>query len=75
MYRRSPVRDDNRPYHDEAIEIEAADYSEGALSRRSYVAPWAVVSLRREHIEKRVAQLSSDVVAETTTALGEYVES
>ena len=46
--------------YDESIPI-ADEIVEGALDRESFVAPWAVVSLRETNVERAVARVSKSV--------------
>lgn len=55
-----------------AIDIDDA-YATGSLSRRSYIAPWAVVSLRDSTIDRAVARLESDRVDTAVDRLFDYL--
>lgn len=57
---------------EEAIPLSGA-YEQGTLNRESYVAPWAVLTIRHEHVTKRVAVVSEGVVEETVEAITGYV--
>ncbi|WEL18446.1 PemK/MazF family toxin [Halorhabdus sp. SVX81] len=46
--------------YDESIPI-ADEIVEGALDRESFVAPWAVVSLRETNVERAVARVGAAV--------------
>lgn len=51
----------------------AGEFDAGRLNRRSYVSPWVVLTIRDEHVEKRVAVASSTVVSEAAAAIADYV--
>lgn len=46
--------------HDESISLSGA-FVEGTLDRESFVAPWAVVSLRETTIDRAVARVEESV--------------
>ena len=50
--------------YDESVPL-ADTFVEGSLDRESFVAPWAVVSLREANLERAVARVT-DSVTETT---------
>lgn len=51
----------------------AGDYVEGQLPYDSYVNPWNLLTLKQTAIEKRVAQISEDVIVSTVDELTGYV--
>lgn len=57
--------------YNESIPI-AGEFVEGELNRESFVSPWAVVSLRNNHIERAVAQLSTELTTEATKQMAAY---
>lgn len=46
--------------YDESISL-ADSFVEGRLDRESFIAPWAVVSLRNSNIEQAVARVTESV--------------
>lgn len=52
----------------------AGEIESGGLNRRSYVSPWIVLTVRHQHVSKRVAVVSPVIVAQTAAAISEYVE-
>lgn len=52
----------------------AGEFDDGGLQRESYVAPWTVLTIRNDHVSKRVAVASERVVAETASSIAGYVE-
>jgi len=51
----------------------AGTYVEGRLDRESVVAPWAVVSLRDENIERAVARVAESITARAATRMAGFV--
>lgn len=58
---------------EEAIPL-AGEFDEGRLDRESYVSPWTVLTIRSDHVSKRVAGVSNAVVTETASSIANYVE-
>lgn len=52
----------------------AGEFDRGGLNREFYVSPRAVLTLRDEHVSKRVAVVSDRVPAETGSTIESYVE-
>ena len=52
----------------------AGEFQTGRLNRRSYVSPGVVLTIRDDHVEKRVAVASPAVVSETAASIAGYVE-
>ena len=50
----------------------AGEFVEGELTRDSFVSPWAVVSLRTTHIDRAVAQVSTEFADEATKQMAAY---
>jgi hypothetical protein len=50
----------------------AGEFVEGDLNRESFVSPWAVVSLRTRHIDRAVAQLSTELTNKATQQMAAY---
>lgn len=81
------VSNDSRPFHgedylvagittvsrEEAIPL-AGEFEAGSLARESHVSPWTVLTIRHDHVSKRVAVASERVVAETARSIARYVE-
>ena len=57
---------------DVAVSLEG-EYVEGELPYESFVNPWNVLTLKDSAIQKRVVQVSPEVVSTTATAIYEYV--
>jgi len=53
----------------------AGTFTEGTLERDSFVAPWAVVSLRTENIDRAVARVSESVTNTTVRRLATFLGS
>ena len=53
----------------------AGEFDAGGLDRESYVSPWTVLTIRNDHVSRRVAVVSQRVVADVTTSIANYVES
>ena len=79
------VSDDTHPFPGRqyiALGISTKQYSEsipladsfveGELTRESFVSPWAVVSLRASHIDRAVAQVSTDLTGKATRRMVAY---
>ena len=79
------VSDDSHPFAGRqyiALGISTQEYSEsipladefveGELNRESFVSPWAVVSLRTTHIDRAVAQVSTEFADEATKQMAAY---
>lgn len=58
---------------DEAIELTDERFERGELSRRSYVSPWAVVTLKDRMITKQPAETTTGVVDEIRQAVDAYL--
>ena len=56
-----------------AIPLED-EFDAGGLDRESYVSPWTVLTIRGDHVSKRVAVVSDQVVADTARSITSYVE-
>lgn len=52
----------------------AGEVERGRLDRTSYVSPWTVLTVRHDHVSKRVAVVSGEVLDAVGDALIEYVE-
>ena len=52
----------------------AGEFEAGGLDRESFVSPWTVLTIRNEHVSKRVGVASERVVAETVGSIASYVE-
>ena len=50
----------------------AGEFVEAELNRASFVSPWAVVSLRTTHIERVVAQLSTELTNKAAQQMAAY---
>ncbi|AWB28014.1 hypothetical protein [Halococcoides cellulosivorans] len=59
--------------YDESIPLADA-FVEGRLDRESFVAPWAVVSLRDATIDRAVARVSEAVTDATVRRMAGYVD-
>ena len=46
----------------------------GGLDRESFVSPWTVLTIRNDHVSKRVAVASTRVVEEAARSIARYVE-
>ena len=83
------VSNDERPYQgkqytfvivttterDKAIRLEADDFTEGSLNADpSFVNPWSVHEVEHVEIDRRVAQVSDDVIADVADGVSRYVE-
>ena len=55
----------------ESIPLAGA-FVEGELTRESFVSPWAVVSLRASHIDRAVAQVSTELIDKATRQMAAY---
>lgn len=51
----------------------AGEFDRGRLDRESHVSPWTVLTIRHEHVSKRVAVVSNRVVQAAGEAVSEYV--
>jgi hypothetical protein len=82
------VSDDTHPFAGRqyiALGISTKEYSEsiplagtfveGKLTRESFVSTWAVVSLRASHIDRAVAQVSTDLTNKATRKMAAYTGS
>lgn len=58
---------------EEAIPL-ADEFDAGGLDRESYVSPWTVLTLRNDHVSKRVAVVTRAVLTETARSIAKYVE-
>lgn len=80
------VSDDRHPFADRqciALGVTTKSYEGniplsgafevGRLDRESYVSPWAVVSLTDTEIDRAVARVSQELVAEAASRLASYV--
>lgn len=81
------VSNESRPFHgedylvtgittrerEEAIPL-TGEFDSGSLDRESYVSPWTVLTIRHDHVSKRVAVTSERVVAEVARAIASYAE-
>lgn len=52
----------------------ADEFDVGGLDRESSVSPWTVLTLRNDHVSKRVAVASTRVVEEAARSIVRYVE-
>ncbi|PSP94156.1 hypothetical protein BRC91_06790 [Halobacteriales archaeon QS_4_62_28] len=83
------VSNDERPYQgkqytiaivtttdrDEAVRLEAGDITEGAINVfPSFVNPWSVHGFEHAEIDRRVAQVSADVIRAVADGVTRYVE-
>jgi mRNA-degrading endonuclease toxin of MazEF toxin-antitoxin module len=83
------VSNDERPYQgkqytfaivttterDNAIRLEADEFTEGSLNvDPSFVNPWSVHEVEHVEIDRRVAQVSDDVIADVADGVSRYVE-
>jgi len=82
------VNDDSHPFagtqyialgistkeYDKSIPLAGA-FIGGELHRESFVSPWAVVSLRAEHIERAVARLSLKLTNDAVQQMVAYASS
>ena len=60
---------------DEAIRLEADDLTEGAINvHPSFVNPWSVHEFEHTEIDRRVAQVSPDVIRAVVNGIARYVE-
>lgn len=50
------------------------EFEAGGLDRESFVSPWTVLTVRDDHVSKRVAVVSERVVSETARSVAGYVE-
>jgi len=57
--------------YDDSIPLADA-FTEAELTRESFVSPWAVVSLRASHIERAVAQVSTELIDTATRQMARY---
>lgn len=57
----------------EAIPL-AGEFDAGGLDRDSYVSPWTVLTIRHDHVSKRVAVVTARAIAETARSISNYVE-
>lgn len=58
--------------YDESVPLAGA-FAEGSLDRESFVAPWAVVSLREANIERAVARVDESVTERTARRVAAFV--
>lgn len=58
---------------DDAIPLDG-EFEAGGLDRTSFVSPWTALTIRHDHVSKRVAVTSERVVRETATCVATYVE-
>lgn len=54
--------------------VPDSDVVEGMLNRRSYANPWALHILQHKEINKKVAQLSDNVMEEICNIAQSYIE-
>lgn len=59
--------------YEPALPIEAGDWLDGGLPRRSYALPWAVHSPRHRYVHRRIGRLTVGLVDRVVDALGSYV--
>lgn len=57
----------------EAIPL-SGDFDLGRLNRASYVSPWTVLTVRNDHVSKRVAVVSERVVTAAAASITNYVQ-
>ncbi|EMA70203.1 hypothetical protein [Halorubrum distributum] len=58
--------------YDASVPLAGA-FVEGGLDRESFVAPWAVVSLREATVDRAVARVEDDVTETTVRRLVQFV--
>lgn len=83
------VSNDERPYQgkqytiaivttterDEAVRLESDDIVEGAINvSPSFVNPWSVHEFEHTEVDRRVAQVSDDVIRAVARGVTRYVE-
>lgn len=80
------VSDENHPFageqyiavgistksYEESIQL-AGTYVDGSLDRDSYLAPWAVVSLRAHAIERAVARVERSILEHAAERVAAFV--
>jgi len=49
------------------------EFTEGKLTRESFLAPWAIVSIRSEHIDRAVARVTDNITDRTAKRAIEFV--
>ena len=60
---------------DEAVRLEAGDITEGAINVfPSFVHPWSVHEFEHTETDRRVAQVSADVIRAVADRITRYVE-
>lgn len=60
---------------EEAVRLEASDVTEGAINVfPGFVNPWSVHEFEHAEIDRRVAQVSADVIQAVTDGVTRYVE-
>lgn len=60
--------------HDEGIPLEASDWIEGGMPRRSYASPWTVASPKHAALVRRQGRLTESFVRTVVNALESYLE-
>lgn len=58
---------------EEAIPL-MGEFEAGGLDRTSFVSPWTVLTVRNDHVSKRVAIVSERVVVDVASSIASYVE-
>lgn len=57
----------------EAIEIMEEDWDEGGAPRKSYVAPWVIITLKHEDVQEKIGKLDLSFLDEIVNNLKSYV--
>ncbi|WP_096394449.1 hypothetical protein [Halorubrum trapanicum] len=58
--------------YDASVPLAGA-FAEGGLDRESFVAPWAVVSLREATVDRAVARVEDEVTETTVRRMARFV--
>jgi len=62
-------------YRDEAVRLEAGDITEGTINIfPSFVTPWSVHEFEHAEIDRRVAQVSADVIRTVVDGVTRFME-
>lgn len=56
-----------------AIEIKEEDWDEAGAPRKSYVAPWVIITLKHEDVQEKIGKLDPSFLDEIVNNLKSYV--
>lgn len=64
-----------RTERDEAVRLESGDLTEGTINvSPSFINPWSVHEFEHVEIDRRVAQVSNDVIEQVADGITRYTE-